>query len=486
MIALSSVFGLRGIAVSLACIINLVYLGVLYDVLPSQTCSSWKHIEIAYNFYKYGMLSQVIEKIENKTQKAIPVGMYDSPRKPSINDTVGYGVLVGLLWKMTGICNVLVVQLLQIALFCLMIFFMYGIILLLFQNSIVAFVGSLVIAFWYKLILMNIIPARDIWGYYGGVVLAYVLLKAFFERKYNYKKVFLGAAFFAFCQFLRPNTFGQCITLCVALFLLCYFYKKDHFRYCFKVISLVLLANMLFFWIPFLSFNKIVYDQCFVGPLGHGLLASLGTVDNPWGLKCDDGEIVAHIKKTYSLDGGDMLKMNDAGMHEFLRLVKENPLVYVQALLKTVEKTLFYEIETLIQFGYNFFKDIFSFRKYMIQDQFGQEESCLSQQLNIDLHVGIPHLRMLERLSAKLVMVCGYLGLLLLLFRRRVLPVIFLMGGVFAGCWILCLSHFEERYVIPFAWPFAIFAGYFLVTAGGWVMQRIRYFRGRSIAKKKA
>lgn len=447
-------FGFKELAVVIALTVNTFFLCVLYDVLPSYTSSSWQQVPIAYNFYKHGTLAQMEERIVYKTQKAVPLGLYDAPEKPSVNDTVGYGFLVGSIWKITNSLDLIDVQILQILLFCLTIFLMYGMALLLFQSSSIAFIGSLLVTFWYHLVLMNVIPARDIWGYYGGVVLTYVFLKFFLFKTYSYRKVFLGAAFFGFCQFLRPNIVGQCATLCAALLLLFYFYKRKELQRGIRVVGLVVLANVLFFWVPFISFNKIVYDRYFVGPVGHGLLASLGTVDNPWGLKCDDLVVVEYIKKNNSSVIVDSVTQDEAGVTKFLRLLKEHPFVYMSAVIKSVKSALFFEVEAVYNFFYKCFSDDAFFMTKV------NEALCLNPGLFI--------LKILEHFSSKVLRIIGYCGLLLVLYRRQFISPLFLIGGVFFGMWVLLLSHFEEHYVVPFAWPFALFAGYFLVVTWQW------------------
>ncbi len=448
---------LRMVAVSLALLVNVGSLIVLYDILPSQTSSSWSHIPGAYNFYKYGTLSEQKEAIQYKTQKAIPCGTYDLPQKPSVNDTVGYAFLVGSLWKITHSLDLLDVQVLQILLFCVMIFLLYKIFFLLFQSNMIAFIGCLFMVSWYDFIVMNITPSRDIWGFYGGVVLAYVLLQFFLVPHYRYRNVLIGASFFAFCQFLRPNIFGQCFTLCGAFALLFFMYRRAEMKSCSKVIAGVIFANILFFWVPFVGFNKQVYGRYFVGPLGHGLLASLGTVDNPWGLECKDEKIIDYVVINQEVEKGDVHAIPDAAMRQFLKLFREDPRVYITSLLKTIKLALFYEIEVLSNY-FSTFEMSMSFLKEKLYKVFV-------------LKKGIPFF---EFFLAKSMRIMGYCGIFFALVRRERIPVIFLIGGVFAGVWMLVLSHFEERYIIPFSWPFAVFASYFLVSIGSLIVAIIK------------
>ena len=483
----TGVINVRSIVVLLACVVNIGYLSLLYDVLPTYTCSSWSQIPVAYNFYKYSAFSPIIEEIENKTQKAVPIGKCKGLEKPSANDTVGYAFLVGSLWKLTGSCDLVYIQLLQIALFCLMIFLIYQMVFLLFLSSSIAFISSLLLIFWHKLIVSNVMPARDIWAFYGGVVLSYALLKFFLEKgSYSYRKIFLAALFFAFCQFLRPNIFGQFLTLCVVFLLLSYFYQKKAMMGSLKVVALVMCANIIFFWIPFMGFNKATYGRYFVGPLGHGLLASLGTVANPWGLECDDNVLVAHVKNSYSLVENDVVATNDAQFQEFLKFLKEKPSVYVRAVLLSLRRALFYEIETGMRFIYSYCQNISSF-KNKLEEKFRAEKLIEQQKETFKLAIvqGSSLRKLLELLVGKILILCGYFGIFVLLLKRRFIAIVFLMGGVFGGCWMLCLSHFEERYIIPLAWPFAVFAGYFLVFFWRWIIRKLSNYYCKSFVSRK-
>ncbi len=448
---------LKTIAVITALVMNFSYIYLLNDALPKYGAAP-DNIALAYNFCKYGTLCELTEKVDGTAQKMVSQGFYDTPIKPPIRDTVGYGFLVGMLWKITGSFDVFDVQLLQIVLFCLILFLLYEMFFLLFQSSAVAFGGCMVINFWYHLVHMNVTPSRDIWSYYGVIVLAYLLFIFFLSKSYNYKKLFFAASFFAFCQFLRPNLVGQCVTLCLALLLLFYMYKRESINNCFKAIGLVVFVNILFCWILFLKFNKITYDRYFVGCLGHSLVASLGVVDNPWGLKCTDDSVFTHMSKihgSYEYSPGS----NDRGMKEFFKLTKENTFIYVKALFKSLFDSFFYEVTTVFDFFYQSFTDSVFFKTKLHQA--------------LGLSNGLFFLKILEQVSLKVVRNVGYLGLALAIFRRRFIPIIYLMGGVFLGMWVLLISHFEQRYIIPFSLPFAVFAAYFLVDIGKYILQKM-------------
>ncbi len=443
------------LVVFIALIVNLGTFYTLYDVLPSYTSSSWNQIPSAYSFYKYGTLSAVHEEIKEKTQIVIPLKIYSTSLKPTTNDTIGYAALVGILWKITGSLNLIDIQILQILLFCLMIFFIYQIFFLLFNNKYVAFYGSLLLIASHQFILLNIIPARDIWGFYGGVIFSYILLKAFLLPQYSFKKIMLGSVFFSFCQFLRPNIFGQLLTLNIMFLLLVYLYKKDFLKQAIKIIGITLMVNILFFWVPFISFNKFTYDRYFVGPLGHGLLSALGSVENPWNLKCDDNVIAQYVNKTESATyfcGSP--EYNDAGTKIFIRLCKENPSIYIKSIIKNMKDFFFYIID-----------------KEKIEDRFLHFFEKINKTLLVNNKLLI--IKCIELLGDFL-KIFAIFGILLLYCNKKYISLIFLLGGVLLGAWILLFSHFEERYVVPFLWPLAGFSAYFFVSAFEWIKGKIK------------
>ena len=215
----------------------------------------------------------------------------------------------------------------------------------------------------------------------------------------------------------------------------------------------------------------MVYDRYFVGPTGHGLMASLGTVENPWGLKCDDSVVANYIRSQEVVAGNNHACYNETGLRIFIELLKKNPLIYVKAVGKALLSAFFYEIESLVSYTNQSIQDFSGFLKKV-------KKAFVSG-------AGIFTLKVLENTSGRLLSLLGYFGLALALFRRRFLPVIFLIGGVFLGMWILLLSHFEERYIVPFAWPFAIFVGYFLEAIFSKIGQVIKSLREKNTCIKK-
>ncbi len=448
-----------GIILAVSVFVNVVHLCVLYDELPALAHSSWSHMSLAYNFYKNSSV-YISDRIGDRSQIIESKGKADVLTAPSTYDTVGYGVLVGALWKVTHSCNLLDIELLQILIFSLLMLLVYEIGFMLFASRAMAFIGCMMLLAWNQLIVLNVTPARDIWGYYGGVVLLYVLLRFFFSRNYSFLKIFGGATFFAFCQFLRPNIVGQCATLSLALLAAVYFFKKEQLQQCYKVIGLVWLANILFFWVPFVGCNKTIYDRWFVGPIGHGLIASLGTVKNPWGIECSDRVIASHIQQETQNARYATPASEEAGVKLFFKLIKINPFIYLKALIVSFKDSLFNELETAFIYLYSYFKNSVFFQE--------------KWKAMTDASWSMSIFRILDFLSARFIRFLGYCGIAYALYRRNYLAVLFLVVGIFMGMWVLLFSHFERRYVIPFAWPFALFSGYFLVACWQWLLQRYK------------
>lgn len=217
------------------------------------------------------------------------------------------------------------------------------------------------------------------------------------------------------------------------------------------------MMNILFFWIPFISYNKIVYNYYFVGPLGHGLLVALSSVENPWNLEMNDGSIVNHVSKAQSLDPSDYGKtvIADASLQEFIKLFMEKPSVYFKALCLSIKKSFLYELSKWKTRIDNFSEKIQSTLSLTYA-------GCFFRLLGV---------------FGDIIRLFAWVGLIILLHRKKYIPLIFLMGGVFLGMWVLWISHFEERYVVPFSWPLAVFAAYFFVSAFEWIKIKFKNFK---------
>lgn len=201
--------------VIIALFLNGIFLWINYGTKQYCSESFLIHSEIAYNVYKYNSVKvnpKRVAFVYDQHQKQNTLLNYseinhESFGKPteyrSIYDTIGYGVLLGLLWKITGSLNNKDVQFLQILIFSFLMLFVYQIGLLLFGNATLAFIGSVLHLFFFPLVFQNVQVHRDIWAFYGVIVFLYVSLSLFKEVS-SFKTFFVGCVLFSCIQFLRP------------------------------------------------------------------------------------------------------------------------------------------------------------------------------------------------------------------------------------------------------------------------------------------
>ena len=291
----------------LACMVNIVFLSVSKK---SYFCSGLiaPHGEIAYNLYQYNSIKinparlESVVNQQNKEQRLVHYKelMQDQlDKKPTVfrstNDTIGYGVLLGLIWKITGSLSYSDICWLQIFIFCMLMPLLYSIALMLYNNHTYAMVSCLALLACTGLIFLNVRPLRDIWGFYGLVLLVHMLLKGR-QGTISTKMIILQSIGFALCQWLRPTIFFTLIGLGPLLF----FCARPALRsWC-----LCLAINILLFWAPFCAYNMHAYKAPLVSCAGHDFLAGLGECANPWGIQLNDEWCADYIYKNYGLITG--------------------------------------------------------------------------------------------------------------------------------------------------------------------------------------
>jgi len=190
--------------------------------------------EIAYNVYRYnstrlnqkrGSYIHSRQEHENSIIQYAEVDHSQFGEGTShkyIAETVGYGVLLGLLWKITNSLNYRDIQILQIILYALSIFLIYGLASMLFNNDSMALACSVAHLFFFPGAYLNMYTLRDAWVYYGLIVLFYIFIRYLILKKSIFS-VFCGSIFFALCQFIRPN-----IKNMLNVFFTCFFFKREN------------------------------------------------------------------------------------------------------------------------------------------------------------------------------------------------------------------------------------------------------------------
>ena len=123
-------------AVYLFCSIALSILMYSFLLLPKEKHAiTLLHANVAYNFYHHNspninstLADTLWQDAKHKEITQIDFNTYDvttykKPNKPfPVNDTIGYGLLIGFLWKCTNSLSLFDIVILQMILYLLMIF----------------------------------------------------------------------------------------------------------------------------------------------------------------------------------------------------------------------------------------------------------------------------------------------------------------------------------------------------------------------------
>jgi len=461
-----------------ALILNVVFLYVNYH---SRYYDGYKmlHGEIAYNILKHGSTKSSIksrnylhELWANNTFIAPEISellKQDDWGMPSIYATndihIGYSLVMALVWFFTRSFSYFDILLLQVVLFLITILLWYQIAYFLFESSLVAFCSGAALILFFPITFLNVHVLRDIWPYYGIVAILYGVLSYLYEQVGVVTFICL-CSFFALCQFIRPPSFIVIVMLLVLLFGMLFFRFFSRKKILIMFVCL-LATNLIVFWIPYFAYNKYAYNHFFVGPVGQNLLEGLGEFSNPWGYKLEDAWFGIFMWETYGLRRGSQEADNKAKNLAYLA-IRENPVFYAKCIVKRLHR-LFFPALSWFQWLYN-------------DSEYDRLESMVDRISYLIKHLRTNGLVLLDfigrHIYIRLLLMVGYGGIILALFRRKFFAVA-LLGSVLVSSYSVILSHIEHRYLVPAYSVFTFFIGY--VVAEG-----ITYFLKRKTLNNEA
>lgn len=198
----------------------------------------------------------------------------------AINDTVGYGILLGLLWKITHSLRFYDVQLVQIVMFSLLMLIYYQIAYLLFESTMIAFMCGMFQLLFFPLLAYNVMPVRDVWAYYGMLVLLYASLASYYNQL-ALPDLVICFIFVSCCLWMRPTL--ACATVLLTMFSIMYMMRyEEHYKKITTFLAALWLITVFCFWLPYMHLNYTTYGRCLVSPAGQSLLEGLGELPNRW------------------------------------------------------------------------------------------------------------------------------------------------------------------------------------------------------------
>ena len=371
-------------------------------------------------------------------------------------DSIGYGVVIGLLWKITHSLDYLDIQLLQILIFALLMLLFYQIAFILFKSKKTALCSSIALLAFLPISYLNVQVFRDIWPYYASVTLAYTILAYLFQKK-SLLFPFIGGSIVGLIQLVRVPTFS--LVLASSIFLIFYAFIVKNYKRIFYLLLVLWASNALFFWIPFSTYNKIAYNRYFVGPTGINLIEGLGEFSNPWGYKLSDGWYSDFVNKTYgpmakklNLQGNQKwLFFDDKTKELALKRIKENPLFYFSCMARRIPRLLF---PGLPWFNYQDTNEL-----YLMYTT----GTPLSKIMSIIFRSPIILIDFVARhIYIGLFLLFAYLGMLILFIRKKYFQLFFIFCGIIFAAYSVVLAHTDHRYLTPYFAFFSLFVGYFI------------------------
>ena len=395
------------------------------------------HNCVKVNNYRIGY----VDKLQKKKKTLIDYSEIDHQkfarpvRNRSVLDTIGYGVVLGFLWKLTGSLKYIDVQILQILLFSFLMFFVFYIALILFGNTKIAFYCGIAETLFFPIIFQNIQAHRDIWAYYGVILFLYASLKYFFNGL-SLKALFIFLSLSGICQFIRPSVFSCFVAITFVFAIYGFFVNKMHKKKATLFLVVSIIANFLFFWVPFARFNLNSYEKIFVGPVGHGLLACLAQYPNKWGYVCSDGK----INKIVTEKTSSHIELDNKKRSIFFKLIKEEPLYFASVVLRNNLKLL------LPNLPWNHYPKKFESLSF--------KEKLIKSISSFDTFFIV----ILKSFYTFLFIILGYFGMFFVFLRKKYFVLALLLFGVMIGS--RSFLHLDYRYVIPYYWVLSFFVGF--------------------------
>jgi hypothetical protein len=238
-----------------------------------------------------------------------------------------------------------------------------------------------------------------------------------------------------------------------------WWFRKEKRKQVITMLTIFWLANIAIFWIPFMAYNKIAYGQYIISPVGQDLYEGLGEFPNDKGYVMDDGLFGREMEEKYGLTLGTAA-CDEKGKELFWQAVQEDPIFYLQCLVKRV-RFLFFFNPLWTSYVDDLFKDAPTMKEKLI--------IIATQPASFIM-------KCIDYLGAKLwyvelFLVLGWLGCILLIVQKKYFPVLIIMAVIISSI-SKFPSHMESRYLVTFYWAFSFFIGYLAWSIKEYVSQR--------------
>ena len=429
-----------------ALIVNVLFLvGYKNSIIPIATLDV--HSEVAYNICKHGSTKinpDRVSYIWTKHYAEEPVPDYADIDHTSfgppteyrnIKDTIGYGCLIAALWFINGSFRLIDMQIIQILMFVLCMLLFYQVALGLFRSRKIALLSGLALISFFPIINFNVEVRRDIWIFYGLIFLLFTVTRYIFQRG-GLIQIFLCGVACAICQWMRPMPSSLFLAIVALLVILwgSVWFRMVPIKKMVLLTTLILIPNLFFYWIPIMTYNKIAYGRCVVGPVGQIFLEGAGDY------RTGDKELSDMLMERYGLVQGTV-EGDDKYMELFWDTVKERPFHWAGRILGRFAGMVFPYLPS----NPNYESRMGALRKTFTS------LGCFFKAVWV----------IVANIWTILFIMLGYLGVFLAIRDRRYFET-FIVCSVIATIYSIILSHINSFYITPFYSLFSFFVAYSL------------------------
>lgn len=443
-------------ACGLLAIATALQLLFLFFLRPEYHAISMAHGNVAFNVYRYNQpainsaLAHHMTQLQNGKAVLIDFDVvrhldFGPPDKPfPVNDTIGYGVLLGRLWKLTDSLSFKDVIILQFLFYLVMVLLLWYTSRWLFADDRAAWYTTIAFLAYLPLIALNLHAVRDVWAAYGVIMVLYALV-GYLHNKITIYSIVAWFIVIATCMWIRPSLFLAIITATAALIVIAIM-QREYRRKSITACALMWTITISLFWLPLMYHNNITYGRLLVGPVGQDLLEGLGEFTNPWGHQLSDEYVASYIGTKYGLQYGTP-SFDDAAHAEFNTAYTQQPSLFWQNMIRRTPMLILPVLPWIFYEQSPYYDAPTKIEKI--------KKLITTPRLWFDLLLRYGYMWFY--------LLLGYGGSILLFMRKRY-DVLLVIAAVLCASWAKLPSHIEYRYLTPYYWVLCLSIGH-LMTA---------------------
>ncbi|MEK7524341.1 MAG: hypothetical protein AAB588_04925 [Patescibacteria group bacterium] len=370
-----------------------------------------------------------------------PDPLKKNPDTYTAHNTPGYPMLISATWFIFGENKYIYIQTLQVLLNVLAVFAVYLVANYFFDIK-TAILGSAILGLYLPLLLSAYTPVRDIWIYFGIVLLFIIYQRSLTALGFNYKKFTLSAGILlGIMSLIQPIFFYLPAFLGVALGSAFKSWKQG------VVIFLGTMMSILIILSPWTIRNYVLFHRFIPTQtrIGAGLWEGMGAFENPIGAILSDNAAFEEAKKENPNVQYGSPEYDEILGRKAIAAIKKYPLWFISAAIRRIPKVLF---------------PLYIPQKISVKKII--QESKAEKKLFFLQPILFTDPALWFNLFDIFLSLFGLIGMWIYHHRWRTLVLFYLIPAYFIA--ILAPLHVEPRYVLGIRFIFIIFACGSLIT----------------------